>query len=189
MSAGGGCSHHLNSEFVCESPSFGLQIIENFHMIRGKAERRNDNVLYSFSAQSAEMVENIWFQPWLRGGTTAALIRKTPIRQANRFGNQAGRFAELLFIIAGLGHGARNAVSGNDQPEIREFLGRKLSAGPAHPVGAGFNKTGMIVKDPQLVDFRSIGTNLRLRRGNVLPILPAAWNRNCKPKSQTPNPT
>jgi hypothetical protein len=52
-------------------------------------------------------------------------------------------------------------------------LHRKLLQGQPNPIGHRFEESGMVMKDPEFVDFGSTRPGLRLRQLDVLPILAA----------------
>ena len=113
--------------------------------------------------ETADNIGEIGLEPRLRGRAAAALIGQAP-RVGNRLRDEGGCFLELRDIRAGLRHGERDAMRGEDKAGGCAVRLRDSIHGRAEAVGHGFDEAGVIVKGTQLVNLRRAGAYFGARR-------------------------
>ena len=65
MNTGGPSPDHFDSKFVAECARFGVQIIEDFHVIRNEADWAQDDAVHARGVFPAKMMTDVGFKPWL----------------------------------------------------------------------------------------------------------------------------
>src|SRR6185312_5459602 len=105
-------------------------------MIGEEADRGDDNLFDSDLMKAFKVREDIGFKPRLAGSAAAALEHEFPMVHTARFRDEPAGLFELLLIVAGLRHGERDAVRGED--DIGRLVRRKLRESVPKPVRRRF---------------------------------------------------
>ena len=74
----GGSPPIVQAQFLGGSGSLGVEVIDDFHMVRNKTEGSHDDPAHPGGRQIAQVVINIGFQPRLVGGTRTRTKRQRP---------------------------------------------------------------------------------------------------------------
>ena len=95
---------HPWAEFLRESASFGIKIIEDFHMVRDEADGRDDHIPRARRVGLPQALADVRAEPRLRWRTAAALVDQAAICSSGPFRNQAAGFPQLRFVARMGGH-------------------------------------------------------------------------------------
>ena len=82
-----GCANQVQAEFACQSRRLDIQVIQHFHVIGYKPERRNQNVRHAFTVQAPQMIQNVGAEPRLVRRSAAALKDQIPVVESGSFRN------------------------------------------------------------------------------------------------------
>jgi len=170
VSAHGGGSHHLHSQFVAQVERLGVEIVKHFHVVADEADGRDDEFAGTGGVALPDVVEDIGFEPRLRWRATAALPHQLVVFGVERGGDVRAGLVELLDVRAGGGHGEGHAV--RRENEVR--LGVELGEGFADAFGLSVEEAGVVPELGRGNDRRGTFADLGGGALNVLFVLLAA---------------
>jgi hypothetical protein len=67
------CPHHGYPQLPRQFRRFGIEIVQNLHVIRKETKRRDDHILHFPIGKLPEVIENVRSEPRLAGRAASAL--------------------------------------------------------------------------------------------------------------------
>jgi len=71
-------ARHIQPSLITKLPRFGVQVVDNFHVIRNEANRGDHDIRSAGVSQGFQVIKNVGTKPWLNRWTAPALINKPP---------------------------------------------------------------------------------------------------------------
>ena len=118
MGADGARPHHAHAEFIADRTGFGIEIVDDFHVIGKKADGGDDRVAPDFP----QIIADIRAKPGLGGGPAAALIDQLPVACADGFGDMPRGGFKLLLVRTRLGQRNGHAMGGKHQVSAGQLV-------------------------------------------------------------------
>ncbi len=100
MGFDGSGADHSNAELIADGAGFGVEVVQDFHVIGEEAYGDEDGVGWILF----EEIADVGFEPGLRGRAGAALIDELPLVTADGFRDVGAGLFKLLDVGAGVRH-------------------------------------------------------------------------------------
>src|SRR5208282_3079111 len=166
MAADGRRADHPHPRLAGDPRGCDIEIVEHLDVIAHKADRHDDRG--SSGAQVANRVTDIGFEPGLARVPAAALKGERPGLDAGRTGDQPRRFAQLLDVPGPLRHRDRDAVSGENEMNVRMRVRVETPQRFRHARSCGLYEQRMRVPRAGVIDLRRRDSGLLARVADVL---------------------
>ena len=85
-------ANHRHVQRIGEAAGFGVEIVQDLHVIGNEAEWSNDDILYALAVETLQVVEDVRFKPRLSRRPAAALKDEIPLSNSGAGGDQPACF-------------------------------------------------------------------------------------------------